>query len=95
MGGGVPAKCGTAMRSWATAVGGWDEVIDDGHKASGRNGGDHTRVGVLGAGLLGPAVADAAPRVEARIVTTKPMSELRTDVWVDSPSMKQRIKSAC
>lgn len=49
-------------------------------------------VGVLSAGLLGPAVAEAAPRVEARIVTTKPMSELRTDVWVDSPSMKQRIK---
>ncbi|MGC4935220.1 alpha/beta hydrolase [Gordonia sp. DT30] len=49
-------------------------------------------VGALAAGVLAPAVADAAPRVEARIVTKKPLGELRTDIWVDSPSMKQRIK---
>lgn len=49
-------------------------------------------VGLLGVGLLGPAVADASPRIDARIVTTKSVSALRTDIWVDSPAMKQRVK---
>ncbi|MEP9393085.1 alpha/beta hydrolase family protein [Gordonia sp. VNK1] len=49
-------------------------------------------VAALGMGVVAPPVADAAPHHVARIVTTKPVSVLRTDIWVDSPSMNERVK---
>ncbi|MBD0863121.1 esterase family protein [Gordonia sp. zg691] len=42
--------------------------------------------------VLSPAVAQAAPSPAARIAKTVKQSALRTDVWVQSPSMGQRIK---
>lgn len=46
---------------------------------------------MLSGALVAPT-ADAAPRHEARIVTQKSVSALRTDIWVDSPSMNERVK---
>nr|WP_064570827.1 alpha/beta hydrolase family protein [Gordonia sp. LAM0048] len=45
-------------------------------------------VGVLST----PAIADAAPKQVARIAKSEKLSALRTDIWVFSPAMKERIK---
>ncbi|ANY21733.1 alpha/beta hydrolase [Gordonia terrae] len=42
--------------------------------------------------LLTPAIADAAPKQVARIAKSEKLSALRTDIWVFSPAMNERIK---
>lgn len=45
---------------------------------------------LIGTGSLDPAVADAAPGV--RVAKRVAVSPLRTDIWVYSPAMRQRVK---
>ncbi|UCZ88609.1 alpha/beta hydrolase [Gordonia sp. WA4-43] len=42
--------------------------------------------------LSTPAIADAAPKQVARIAKSEKLSALRTDIWVFSPAMNERIK---
>lgn len=42
--------------------------------------------------LSTPAISDAAPRQVARIAKSEKLSALRTDIWVFSPAMNERIK---
>ncbi|MET9198811.1 alpha/beta hydrolase family protein [Gordonia sp. NPDC003585] len=48
--------------------------------------------GVVAALLTAPVAAHAAPTPTARIAKSVKLSALRTDIWVYSPAMKQRVK---